>query len=75
MTAVEAREKTLWNNLPKDIKKKIENCISMGTLCCLTILAEDLNESIGGRTVKNILQELGYGVITTKDEEYCKILW
>ena len=54
MTAIEARNQMLWNNIPKGIREKIESAVNMGW-------SQVVIDTLEPNEVEN-LRELGYCV-------------
>ena len=75
MNAFEARQQTLWNNLPYIIQDKIMFNVSQGQYECLSISCEEAERKMKRANIKAILEELGYTVSFSDDGKYYKISW
>ena len=77
MIAEEARNKSLWNNLPKIIQVKITKTIDIGGFRCYIYRSIDPDVFEITNIVKDILIELGYSIdiqtFTINNEKDCKI--
>lgn len=77
MTAEEARNKSLWNNLPKIIQVKITDTINIGSFKCCIYRSIDPDVFKITNIVRDILIELGYSIdirtFTINNEEDRKI--
>lgn len=68
MTAQEARVNSLWNSLPYTVKDSINDAVAQGKDYAIFTL-----ESSYHKTVKIILERLGYAVKTNNNK--IKIIW
>lgn len=77
MTAEEANNKSLWNNLPKIIQVKITNTVDIGYFKCCIYRSIDPDVFKTIHIIKDILIKLGYSVnietFVIKGEEECRI--
>lgn len=69
MTAVEALNKSHWNNVPGDIQDEIIRQVECGARSAI------VSENIMHNLASYSLQQLGYGVFYNKKNNYYEIIW
>lgn len=69
MTAKEAYNKTMWNNIPGDVQDEIMRQVECGS--AYAIVSENYMHEL---TIYS-LQQLGYGIYHDRKENKYKIIW
>lgn len=69
MTATEAYNKTMWNNIPGDIQDEIIRQVECGSSYAI------VSETYMHELAMYSLQQLGYGVYHDRKENRYKIIW
>ena len=75
MNAFEARQQTLWNNLPHIIQDSIMLNVTHGRYECLSVSRKEAEGRMKRADITAILEELGYTVSFSDDGKYYKISW
>ena len=77
MTAAEATQKTMWNNIPYDIRRGIERSIENGRHYYIGVPKKEMETYYGRYTLEYILEKLGYSleICGPDSDQYYEIRW